>query len=1105
MVLYTVKSLVMPDKKAIIGVKVGNTLHTVLDLLCDRNCFEMLVQHTCIETFVHSKMMHAYSEIIFSSSENDITEIEVDISAGAWDPETTEVLVAFLGFTNDGFGSRIPVISSLSEGPNLMDYYSKITHRNDDIILFTSSLVGKRILKGFMHEGKLYNEKDILLDPKCGSILRNSLSAFEGYIGSSLQGITANVIVPDNCKLMQIDIDSYPLTDILTELNSAFSSGFSPSVCIDDNNSFVRFDDYYGNASDIGAYQATYQDVIYLIEKENKRYIYAAKIKSTLVSLKDIVRIPATYEAVASALNIEAIPVEFYENNTLDLVVDDIVYDHASVVFKSYKLFENANTVQAQNIVSDYEAISKGGLIYPEVTSKITLPSTGDFTLAHFTNPRGNGESIDAYIKAYATLYPNMSNLKQEKPTDKIEFALPTYKQLQGIYSKDENLKENNDTEAASETYFFNQGSENITFSSYSQLDIPIDIEHIKLGMVFEFYDTMYFKEALNVTKSNVDPMLVEGNPNNNTLGIMSNEISLYLGLRNLVIDGICIEHNIYTLDDLNVALSEGKRSTIVDEFISNLADDAFALNWKHTGHVFNTVTSEDEEDSESLSTAMPGRYHVKMIRDSSGHTRFVKEEDQNTEMTFLQDGLPKIDAYIKNCVVNPFAWVEVVIRLLRWGARKPNALYAPTLVGKAQFLNMNTLVMSDFSGNYAELEHNTYEDGCFYTVAGSIQLPVTDDVDITELNQHCNSEIQRDSTIPFGITLAATFKDSNISEYRFIDIFTAATQIASGSLKVLGVHYNPETKTFTCDTEETSIWVANDEDVLDSAEYTPEDYFHDTLTVTEAVDATNRDSNKYQVSKCDFLLKYLFTISCQLKLFDLNALSILKILHMCETRIDWNCIAGCEQLLENMDSETRANRVDEIRNTFNVDKSVILQCIFFRKTIEPFLALSLTNTISLADQLTAALKVLDNLNNRVSSARKVAVASGSEIAQAISKCTKCIQFNSLLDNTPICYVGEVPGESRPVLWLPQEAKPAAGTSITIQNTTHFLNKVASEAVMQLRALKSSNNTAAAQEVFYKEIRKLFIISNPKIMLTLIPTCAKINKEWRLKLNESNN
>lgn len=292
-----------------------------------------------------------------------------------------------------------------------------------------------------------------------------------------------------------------------------------------------------------------------------------------------------------------------------------------------------------------------------------------------------------------------------------------------------------------------------IKLPAYEQLGIDEDVIIPKPAQVLKAYDnkelyTMKYRDYLGSTPIEH----VVGNVNNNDMPIQENEKRFYNAMKELIEYGIKQNYPNNTLEE---CIESGYDDVKVTNFLTDLAMTVASWNWAHTGNypvaldMFDDDVDSDDDDNDSSSqdeaTYGRKRYHVNPL---------VAEDN-----TVTLDAEYLLKDYISKATEkNIYAPAEAVIKLLRWGNRKPSRL---KIDGMKNYLNLNNLKLENTSGSYDNLEP-IKTNGATFEILGVIKA--TDKFkDISYLTSlgYTNNSLN----IPVGVIALRTFK-GGIDQY---------------------------------------------------------------------------------------------------------------------------------------------------------------------------------------------------------------------------------------------------------------------------------------------------------------------------------------------------
>lgn len=237
-------------------------------------------------------------------------------------------------------------------------------------------------------------------------------------------------------------------------------------------------------------------------------------------------------------------------------------------------------------------------------------------------------------------------------------------------------------------------------------IEIP-NYEDIKLGEyllpmkseVMPDYPVKAYNEDnyMKFLRNNADLPMIVGNETNNKLEIQPNEKDYYDSLCALIEYGISKEYPDMTLEECK---ESGISSRHVKDYLGQLAITVGQFNWNHTGAYPITFVDKDEEGE----ITDEGRAYGSNIED------FTDFKDASL---LLKKFLETISSK------NIYAPAEMIIKLLRWGNRKPTTIrienFPNEYILATQTVRKIRLGISD-----CELAYN---DGAEFTVVAPLTV----------------------------------------------------------------------------------------------------------------------------------------------------------------------------------------------------------------------------------------------------------------------------------------------------------------------------------------------------------------------------------------------
>lgn len=180
------------------------------------------------------------------------------------------------------------------------------------------------------------------------------------------------------------------------------------------------------------------------------------------------------------------------------------------------------------------------------------------------------------------------------------------------------------------------------------------------------------------------------GYTDNNDLPVQDNEQDFYNAMCELIRYGAS---QAYPDKDVEECIKQNIGSTDVRDFLIELCLKVAGWNWMHTNLLppvkLATADDDDSDDNDDKATSSD------------------EDDMQGNKMFFMQDvytdGEEILKAYILDATRNNiFAPAEAVVKLLRWGSRKPSRI---KLQGAEKYFDMNKFFLVSNSGSFANLE----------------------------------------------------------------------------------------------------------------------------------------------------------------------------------------------------------------------------------------------------------------------------------------------------------------------------------------------------------------------------------------------------------------
>ncbi len=475
-------------------------------------------------------------------------------------------------------------------------------------------------------------------------------------------------------------------------------------------------------------------------------------------------------------------------------------------------------------------------------------------------------------IKNISVLYPRtVTENVMHNPTDEIPLTVPSfydlvcynkYKQAEteralrefGNVGDDDTVVEEEE-DVTSTTSFFSQEdisytdiytphcsySAKTTIPSATGVEIPVinpaSFRIQKVTQFWEVYPAAQIPEGAFGKREDGSVYRLNdltGHPDNNHMGLQTNERRYYNDLVDLLKVAISIEHN--ALSEEVYQENSDRYSEVVEDYCKTLSEEAFNLMWCHTGTtqaVFpkgaeaEEAPEDDDQSSEVVTIIDLHCHYGKIVSDGKSYVYqpFYQNMGLDSDIAIrneLKTKLPRLylgfdgneeggfvhheGALVGFVQQNPSnrRWIDTLIRLLRWGERKQSMLSWERLDGTdsgtttTKYWNLNTASVSTHDGNIDnhtpvvnekignpyELVAVVYADiivpkGAYENVYGPSGF------DGGVINVH----------VPVGVKLQSTYETGDMYKIIYEDIFTYHDKIKSRNVDDARGHivYNGE------------------------------------------------------------------------------------------------------------------------------------------------------------------------------------------------------------------------------------------------------------------------------------------------------------------------
>jgi hypothetical protein len=508
---------------------------------------------------------------------------------------------------------------------------------------------------------------------------------------------------------------------------------------------------------------------------------------------------------------------------------------------------EDANTVSnkiATDFIAYYKAVSSGSVMIPIYNTSNTISNYIGGVIDYSKDSVRNSENVSEISEMPVVFeIPTFQQLATQK-----EYTENVYNSA-SISSDGEDIIDeiNSDTSLNGTSEFSDAGnsvasnSEHNWKNIYLKINGPESINFITIGKkdsgngedyinvisldapclvqgVSEFYDVVGTRPPHSFKKDAEGNYYTEediiGRPSNNNLPIQNNEKYMYNKLVDLITVGTCIEHNALS-KEMYDALPIDADSEIVTDYLKTIARQAFNVNWAHTGSGDEQIT-DLEESSENDNGEFTSKIDLpcrlgKVIKNSAGVYTFVSSITRDIIPTELRNsyapgssaeseliykilmdklpnvgkGFPALEEFMKLIKIRN-KWAECIIKLLRFGHRKPNLL---TIEGYTEkYWDINNKAISYFDGNIDNCVPVVNMDtGKNYFLESIIisELPVNNIQEGFKLNTLFEAiygfkpDVKGDKVeFPIALVFREKFEGNPVSKINVVDIYDFVSSV---------------------------------------------------------------------------------------------------------------------------------------------------------------------------------------------------------------------------------------------------------------------------------------------------------------------------------------
>lgn len=427
-----------------------------------------------------------------------------------------------------------------------------------------------------------------------------------------------------------------------------------------------------------------------------------------------------------------------FDDTDFKYVIDKLALDTNLFIYQQYQVSTEGKAPESEYYMFE------GNIIGEPVSNMHTLHSKG--RSLKDSNPRMN-YPIDAIPFTVPSFYDLMTHNKYEKMMSKNITDMQDSGDVITNDMLDEETSLFSNTDISYEDLYKPFAS--VTASTMTMMNgtpVPlINPQSINVQSVTPFWDVYPASNIIEKgfgTKPSGEKYHMSdltGHPELNHLPLQENEKEYYDSLVNLLTVALCIEYNALS-DEVYRDIADVKYSKTVEEYCKTLAEEAFNTMWCHTGttqQIFPNYFDDSDNDDEVFETTyrLPCRYGD--VVDTSGincqfESKFdyiAKKAHNGDELnqiisTELRTNLPRLNegfdgnsepdfkhysgalvGYVEENTSNK-RWIDALIRLLRWGERKPSMLTHEPLTGEGnsstndKYWNLNTTSISSHDGN---------------------------------------------------------------------------------------------------------------------------------------------------------------------------------------------------------------------------------------------------------------------------------------------------------------------------------------------------------------------------------------------------------------------
>ena len=290
------------------------------------------------------------------------------------------------------------------------------------------------------------------------------------------------------------------------------------------------------------------------------------------------------------------------------------------------------------------------------------------------------------------------------------------------------------------------------------------------------------YKEINSGISSDQYP-LIEGNPENNTLGIQDNEKEFFEYLNQWILTSVR-----YANKNDKLGENGDYESIIIDKttetFLEFLIEYFYSWYWRHNKFMTIMSGADDEEDEDADKETVAAQEEL-------GDYSYINKIDENgDEAQAVAPAYILLCNYAKTvCKKKGFTiYSELIVKLLRWGERKPTAL---NFEGYPELFELGTCMVHSYIGNVNDYEIAYDEQGYSQQIVN--WLATNEEIYDTEyLSKLGNPSSQ--FRCPIGAKIGTIYINKKTNEqivvYKYYSITDLVDCIMSNDKFVKGIKY---------------------------------------------------------------------------------------------------------------------------------------------------------------------------------------------------------------------------------------------------------------------------------------------------------------------------